>query len=140
MNSANSANSPSLSEVESFSNMGRFTPVITSIFHSSRKERLIFEGVPPNISVRMRIPFPLSTLRMASEIFSLISSTSSVGFMETASNCSSFPRINSATARNSSPNFKWVTITIPTICLLLTLSDVPMSRSQDDILSFETLE
>jgi hypothetical protein len=65
------------------SNIGRFTPVITSIFFSSKKERLILEGVPPYISVRMRIPWPPSTFRMAEMIFVLISSDPSFGSIDT---------------------------------------------------------
>src|SRR5450755_1991018 len=60
-------------------NMGRLIPARTSTLGWLITEIARFDGVPPNISVRMATPSPLSTRLTASRIFLRHCSTSSSG-------------------------------------------------------------
>jgi hypothetical protein len=55
---ANSRNPTPLLLVQNVRIMGRFTPVMTSTFWVTKKEKAMFEGDPPKRSVMMRTPSP----------------------------------------------------------------------------------
>src|SRR5204863_3285801 len=65
-------------------NIGRFTPVTTSILSGSRKVMPRFDGVPPNMSVAISTPPGCFTLTMAAAMSSRASWTSSCQPIETA--------------------------------------------------------
>src|SRR6516164_9680676 len=69
----------------SFTSIGRLIPARTSTLGRLMTEIARFDGVPPNMSVRMATPSPLSTRRTASIMSMRRSSTSSSGPMVTAS-------------------------------------------------------
>ncbi len=48
--------------------MGRLTPAMTSTLPASMTEMARFDGVPPNMSVRMMTPAPELTLATASRM------------------------------------------------------------------------
>src|SRR3990170_568867 len=95
--------------------MGRFTPVNISILPASRNERLILEGVPPNISVRIIMPSLLSIVLIASEIASLMHLALSQLSMDTYLTFSSLPTMASAVATRISASLPCVIINAPTI-------------------------
>src|SRR6267154_301391 len=76
-------------------------------------ERL--DGVPPNMSVRMATPSPLSTRFTASMMSRRRCSGSSSGPMVTASICCWGPTTCSSAERNSTASRPWVTSTKPII-------------------------
>src|SRR5689334_5992397 len=99
----------------SLTSMGRLIPASTSTFGRLMQEIARLEGVPPNISVRMATPSPLST-RFTASIMSLRHrSESSSAPIVTASICFCGPMTCSSAALNSSARRPWVTSTRPII-------------------------
>src|SRR5476651_848475 len=96
-------------------NMGRLMPAKTSTLGWLITEMARFDGVPPNMSVRMATPSPLSTRLTASRIFLRHCSTSSSGPMVIASICFWGPTTCSSAERNSIASRPWVTNTRPII-------------------------
>src|SRR5215831_5925104 len=99
----------------SFTSIGRLIPARTSTLGRLMTEIARFDGVPPNMSVRMATPSPLSTRRTASIMSMRRSSTSSSGPMVTASIWLCGPTTCSNAARNSTASRPWVTSTRPII-------------------------
>src|SRR6266566_3668105 len=99
----------------SLTSIGRLIPANTSTrgWFITEIDRL--DGVPPNISVRITTPSPLSTCLTASMMSRRRRSTSSSGPIVTASICSCGPTTCSRAARNSTASRPWVTRTIPII-------------------------
>src|SRR3954451_6530731 len=95
--------------------MGRLIPASTSTFGRLMQEIARLDGVPPNISVRMTTPSPLSTRLTASVIARRHNSGSSWAETTIASICSWRPRICSSAALNSWARRPWVTSTRPII-------------------------
>src|SRR6202051_2495507 len=95
--------------------IGRLIPASTSTFGWLITEIARFDGVPPNISVRMATPSPLSTRLTASRIFLRHCSTSSSGPMVIASSWRWGPTTCSSAERNSMASRPWVTKTRPII-------------------------
>src|SRR4051794_33633850 len=99
----------------SLTSMGRLIPASTSTFGRLMQEIARLEGVPPNISVRMATPSPLST-RFTASIMSLRHrSESSSAPIVTASICFCGPMTCSSAALDSSARRPWVTSTRPII-------------------------
>src|SRR5215470_17248383 len=71
----------------SLTSIGKFMPASTSTCGRLITEMARFEGVPPNMSVRMATPWPLSTRLTASMMSRRRCSTSSSGPMVTTSIC-----------------------------------------------------
>src|SRR5215470_9574834 len=71
----------------SLTSIGRLMPASTSTCGRLITEMARFEGVPPNMSVRMATPWPLSTRLTASMMSRRRCSTSSSGPMVTTSIC-----------------------------------------------------
>src|SRR5438045_3799648 len=80
-----SASGHSSRTLASFTSIGRLIPASTSTFGRLMTEIARLEGVPPNMSVRIATPSPVSTRRTASIMSLRRSSTSSSGPMVTAS-------------------------------------------------------
>ena len=95
--------------------IGRFTPAMTSTFSVFIRLMARFEGVPPNRSVRMMTPLPLSTAWIALAMSLRRSSISSSGPMQTASMASCGPTTCSIAVMNSAARRPWVTNTNPII-------------------------
>src|SRR5215470_13580493 len=108
-----SASGHSSRTLASLTSIGRLIPANTSTFGRLMTEIARFEGVPPNISVRMATPSPLSTRRTASMMSLRRSSTSSSGPMVMASIWPRGPTTCSNAARNSTASRPWVTSTRP---------------------------
>src|SRR5215469_7466453 len=99
----------------SFTSMGRLMPAITSTCGRLMTEMARFDGVPPNMSVRMATPSPLSTRLTASMMSLRHCSTSSSGPIVTASICCCGPTTCSNAERNSTASRPCVTRTSPII-------------------------
>src|SRR3984885_13250070 len=99
----------------SLTSMGRLIPASTSTFGRLMQEIARLDGVPPNMSVRIATPSPLST-RLTASIMSLRhKSESSSAPIVTASICFCGPMTCSSAALNSSARRPWVTSTRPII-------------------------
>src|SRR5262245_1964716 len=99
----------------SLTSMGRLMPASTSTCGRLITEMARLEGVPPNMSVRMATPWPLSTRLTASMMSLRRCSTSSSGPMVTASICCCGPTTCSSAERNSTASRPCVTRTRPII-------------------------
>src|SRR5207237_2420263 len=99
----------------SLTSMGRLIPASTSTFGRLMQEIARLEGVPPNMSVRMATPSPLSTRLTASMMSLRHKSESSSAPIVTASICFCGPMTCSSAALNSSARRPWVTSTRPII-------------------------
>src|ERR1700730_7183077 len=108
-----SASGDSSRTLASLTSMGRLMPASTSTLGRFITEIERFEGVPPNMSVRMATPSPLSTRLTASMMSWRRRSTSSSGPIVTASICCCCPTTCSSAARNSTASRPWVTRTMP---------------------------
>src|SRR5215831_11351696 len=95
--------------------IGRLMPASTSTLGWLITEIARFDGVPPNMSVRMATPSPPSTRFTASRIFFRHCSTSSSGPIVTASIWRWGPTTCSSAERNSMASRPWVTSTRPII-------------------------
>src|SRR5664279_2103430 len=95
--------------------IGRLMPASTSTLGWLITEIARLEGVPPNMSVRMATPLPLSTRLTASRMFLRHCSMSSSGPMVTASIWRCGPTTCSSAERNSMASRPWVTNTRPII-------------------------
>src|SRR3954447_4251388 len=110
-----SASGRSSRTLASLTSMGRLIPASTSTLGRLMQEIARLEGVPPNISVRMATPSPLSTRLTASMILLRHKSESSSAPIVTASICFCGPMTCSSAALNSSARRPWVTSTSPII-------------------------
>src|SRR6266540_2616636 len=99
----------------SLTSMGRLMPASTSTLGRLMQEIARLEGVPPNMSVRMATPSPLSTRFTASMISLRHRSESSSAPIVMASICFCGPMTCSSAALNSSARRPWVTSTRPII-------------------------
>ncbi len=99
----------------SLTSMGRLMPASTSTLGRLMQEIARLEGVPPNMSVRMATPSPLSTRFTASMISLRHKSESSSAPIVIASICFCGPMTCSSAALNSSARRPWVTSTRPII-------------------------
>src|SRR5579883_1224419 len=99
----------------SLTSMGRLMPASTSTFGRLMQEIVKLDGVPPNMSVRIATPSPLSTRLTASMISRRRCSTSSSGPIVTASICCCGPTTCSKAERNSTASRPCVTSTSPII-------------------------
>src|SRR5215831_2025596 len=99
----------------SLTSIGRLIPARTSTFGLLITEMARFDGVPPNMSVRIATPSPLSTRLTASMMFLRHCSPLSSGPMVIASIWDCGPTTCSRAARNSTASRPWVTITRPII-------------------------
>src|SRR5580692_5199298 len=97
----------------SLTSIGRLMPASTSTLGRLITEMARLDGVPPNMSVRMATPSPLSTRLTASMMSLRRSSTSSSGPMVTASIWPWGPTTCSNAERNSTASRPWVTSTTP---------------------------
>src|SRR5215218_8025749 len=95
--------------------MGRLTPPSTSTLGRLMQEIARSEGVPPNMSVRMATPSPLSTRLTASMMSLRQRAESSSAQTVMASICFCGPITCSSAALNSSARRPWVTSTRPII-------------------------
>src|SRR5690348_10722016 len=95
--------------------IGRLTPAMTSTFSPFIRLIARFDGVPPNRSVRMMTPLPLSTWAMARAMSWRRASMSSSGPMQIASIASCGPTTCSIAVTNSAASRPWVTSTNPII-------------------------
>src|SRR5579871_4570102 len=102
----------------SLTSIGRLMPANTSTLGRLITEMARLDGVPPNMSVRMATPSPVSTRLTAAMMSLRRPSTSSSGPMVTASIWSCGPTTCSRAARNSTASLPWVTSTTPIIELL----------------------
>src|SRR5438105_3365944 len=103
----------------SLTSMGRLMPASTSTLGRLMQEIARLEGVPPNMSVRMATPSPLSTRFTASMMSLRHKSESSSAPIVIASICFCGPITCSSAALNSSARRPWVTSTRPIIRKLL---------------------
>src|ERR1700761_8366929 len=115
----------------SLTSMGRLMPASTSTLGRLMQEIARLEGVPPNMSVRMATPSPLSTRFTASIISLRHKSESSSAPIVTASICFWGPITCSSAALNSSARRPWVTSTRPIIgnsrgCHLVHRTNAPL--------------
>src|SRR6476661_4150913 len=116
----------------SLTSMGRLMPASTSTFGRLMQEIARFEGVPPNMSVRIATPSPLSTRFTASMISLRHRSESSSAPIVMASICFCGPMTCSSAALNSSASRPWVTSTRPIIrrtprgCFLVHRTNAPL--------------
>src|SRR5579863_1566790 len=108
-----SASGHSSRTLASLTSIGRLMPASTSTLGRLITEIARLDGVPPNMSVRMATPSPLSTRLTASMMSLRRSSTSSSGPMVTASIWPCGPTTCSNAARNSTASRPWVTNTRP---------------------------
>src|SRR6184192_1234996 len=99
----------------SLTSMGRLMPASTSTLGRLMQEIARLEGVPPNMSVRMATPSPLSTRLTASMMSLRHKSESSSAPIVIASICFCGPITCSSAALNSSARRPWVTSTTPII-------------------------
>src|SRR5690606_31579422 len=99
----------------SLTSMGRFMPAITSMARPSITDMARLLGVPPNMSVRITTPPPLSTASAAAMMSLRRASMSSSGSMEIALTPSWGPTTWVRAAQNSSASLPWATRTIPII-------------------------
>src|ERR1700730_19049 len=99
----------------SLTSMGRLMPARTSTFGRPITDMARLEGVPPNMSVKMATPWPLSTRLTASMMSLRRCSTSSSGPMVTASIWVCGPTTCSRADRNSTARRPCVTRTSPII-------------------------
>src|ERR1700722_14957504 len=114
----------------SLTSIGRLMPASTSTFGRLMQEIARLDGVPPNISVRIATPSPLST-RLTASIMSLRRiSTSSSGPMVTASIWFCGPTTCSGAARNSTASRPWVTSTRPIMELLVGASRLHRTKGR----------
>src|SRR2546430_1597377 len=97
----------------SLTSIGRLMPARTSTLGRLITEMARFEGVPPNISVRIATPSPVSTRLTASMMSLRRCSTSSSGPIVTASICCWGPTTRSSAERNSTASRPCVTSTSP---------------------------
>src|SRR5690606_19498991 len=104
MNTASSSSGFFSVSVASLISIGRLRPVTTSTRCSPRNERLMLDGVPPNMSVSTSTPSPWSARRSAWAIASRISSTDCFGSIDTASTGGASGTISRRAWRNSSPS------------------------------------
>src|SRR5690606_11433431 len=95
--------------------MGRLIPAITSVLPAFSSEMARLEGVPPNRSVRITAPPPLSTCLIALAISLRLASMSSWGPMQTVATSLCLPTTCSIAWTNSSANWPWVTRIMPII-------------------------
>src|SRR5579871_6209119 len=95
----------------SLTSMGRLIPARTSTLGRPMTEIARFERVPPNMSVKIATPSPLSTRLTASMISRRRCSTSSSGPIVTASICCCGPTTCSKAERNSTASRPCVTST-----------------------------
>src|SRR6516225_2230650 len=110
-----SASGHSSRTLASLISIGRLMPASTSTLGRLITDMARLEGVPPNMSVRMATPSPLSTRLTASRMFLRHCSTSSSGPMVTASIWRWGPTTCSSAERNSMASRPWVTSTRPII-------------------------
>src|SRR5439155_15637247 len=110
-----SASGESHRTLASLTSIGRLIPANTSTLGWLITEIDRLDGVPPNMSVRITTPSPLSTCLTASMMSRRRRSTSSSGPIVTASIWSCGPTTCSSAARNSTASRPWVTRTIPII-------------------------
>src|SRR3984893_18581790 len=110
-----SASGDSSRTLASLTSMGRLMPASTSTLGRFITEIERFEGVPPNMSVRMATPSPLSTRLTASMMSLRHRSESSSAPIVTASICFCGPMTCSSAALNSSARRPCVTSTRPII-------------------------
>src|SRR5436190_13850316 len=108
-----SASGHSSRTLASFTSIGRLIPASTSTLGRLITEIARFDGVPPNMSVKIATPSPLSTRRTASMMSLRRASTSSSGPMVIASIWACGPTTCSNAARNSIASRPWVTSTRP---------------------------
>src|SRR5271156_7154009 len=108
-----SASGHSSRTLASLTSIGRLMPAKTSTLGRLMTEMARLDGVPPNMSVRMATPSPLSTRFTASMMSLRRSSTSSSGPMVTASIWPCGPTTCSNAERNSTASRPWVTNTRP---------------------------
>src|SRR5580704_15670159 len=108
-----SARGVSSRTLASLTSIGRLIPASTSTFGRFITEIERFDGVPPNISVRIATPSPLSTRLTASMMSWRRRSMSSSGPIVTDAICCCCPTTCSSAARNSTASRPWVTRTIP---------------------------
>src|SRR5271170_3870723 len=113
-----SGNGHSSRTLASLTSIGRLMPARTSTLGRLITEIARLEGVPPNMSVRMATPSPVSTRLTASMMSRRRSSTSSSGPMVTASIWPCGPTTCSSAARNSTARRPCVTSTRPIMQLL----------------------
>src|ERR1700744_1538906 len=99
----------------SLTSIGRLMPASTSTFGRLMQEIARLDGVPPNMSVRIATPSPLSTRLTASMMSLRHKSESSSAPIVTASICFCGPMTCSSAALNSSARRPWVTSTRPII-------------------------
>src|SRR6185503_1171816 len=99
----------------SLTSIGMLMPASTSTFGRPMQEMARFDGVPPNMSVRIATPWPVSTRLTASMMSLRRCSTSSSGPMVTASIWVCGPTTCSNAERNSTASRPWVTRTRPII-------------------------
>src|SRR5438874_1537664 len=99
----------------SLTSMGRLMPASTSTLGRLMQEIARLEGVPPNMSVRIATPSPLSTRFTASMISLRHRSESSSAPIVMASICFCGPMTCSSAALNSSARRPWVTSIRPII-------------------------
>src|ERR1051326_9159980 len=100
--------------IANFTIIGRFTQVTISTRPCSRNERLMFDGVPPNMSVKMMTGRSAPMFSRAARIFSRAWSTVSVHSSGTASMPLRFASIFWAALSSSYARFPCVTIRPPT--------------------------
>src|SRR6478752_2798559 len=108
-----SSSGHSLRTLASFTSIGMLMPASTSTLGRPMQEIARFEGVPPNMSVRIATPSPVSTRLTASMMSLRHCSTSSSGPMVTASIWVCGPTTCSSAARNSTASRPCVTSTRP---------------------------
>src|SRR5690606_5128753 len=99
--------------LESLISIGRLTPAMTSTLPGLITDIARFDGVPPNMSVRMMTPAPVSARDTASTMSLRRFSISSSAPMQTVSKFCCGPTTCSTARRNSSARPPWVTRTIP---------------------------
>src|SRR5262245_41184826 len=129
-----SCNGQSSRTLSSLTSIGKFIPASTSTCGRPITEIERLDGVPPNMSVRMATPSPLSTRFTASMMSRRRCSGSSSGPMVTASICCWGPTTCSSAERNSTASRPWVTRTKPIIELpagaMRRTKGPPSSRSE----------
>src|SRR6202046_2436997 len=125
-----SASAHSPRTLASLTSIGRLMPARTSTFGRLMTEIARLDGVPPNMSVSMATPSPLST-RLTASIMSLRrSSTSSSGPMVTDSIWPCGPTTCSRAERNSTAKRPWVTSTRPIMELLVGASRLHRTKGR----------
>src|ERR1700722_16911906 len=110
-----SASGHSPRTLASLTSIGRLMPASTSTLGRLITEMARFDGVPPNMSVRIATPSPLSTRLTASMMSRRHCSPLSSGPILIGSICDGGPTTCSRAARTSTASRPWVTITRPII-------------------------